>query len=520
MLNHWINSKSIKVRMATAIVSNSCRAGISFIAGLLIARGLGPSGYGNFRFLLSSCVTICTLLDFGVANGFFTFISQQSDNFKIYRFYYLWLTVQFVFIALLIGTLLPGFLVTKFWLGHSRSIIILAFVASFLQQQAWQALISRLGEAARYTVKVQILNICIALSYFIVVLILLFVHNITLHSMLWLIIVQYVVFFLISLWYMQLWGKFACIKNVQVDSATVKRYWNYCYPLAVFNIVSFLYGFGETWFLQRLSGATQQGYYQIAYQFAAISLLATTSILSVFWREIAEAVALKDTAKIGRLYNGVNKSLVFAGAMLSGFLIPWSKELIITLLGSPYLASWPVLFVLFLYPIHQSMGQVGATMFIASEKNRLYAKISILFMLASIPITYFLLAPPTGCFLSGFGLGALGYAIKMVVLNIISVNILAWFVANYFKFPYEWKFQVYSVVSTLVLGYFAKGIIGYFWDIRGNVFIATILPMLFSAGIYFFLVGWLLWYFPTLIGLDRARLKNFITKAMKRTRIL
>ena len=59
--NQWnslINSQSFKTRFLATLFVNIGRVGLSFIAGLIIARGLGPAGYGNFNFLLVSFASI------------------------------------------------------------------------------------------------------------------------------------------------------------------------------------------------------------------------------------------------------------------------------------------------------------------------------------------------------------------------------------------------------------------------------------------------------------------------------
>jgi len=50
-----------------SLLANIARIGLSFIAGIIIARSLGPEGYGNYNFLLGSFVSIITLFDMGAS---------------------------------------------------------------------------------------------------------------------------------------------------------------------------------------------------------------------------------------------------------------------------------------------------------------------------------------------------------------------------------------------------------------------------------------------------------------------
>jgi len=65
-------------------------------------------------------------------------------------------------------------------------------------------------------------------------------------------------------------------------------------------------------------------------------------------------------------------------------------------------------------------------------------------------VTYFTLAPGTAA-LPGLGLGAVGLALKMVVLNIVSVSLLAYIIAreNGWKAEYVYQVVVFSVLFTL-----------------------------------------------------------------------
>jgi hypothetical protein len=72
------------------------------------------------------------------------------------------------------------------------------------------------------------------------------------------------------------------------------------------------------------------------------------------------------------------------------------------------------------YPIHQTYGQLSSSIFYATGQTKLYSNIGIITILAGLPVTYLLIAPADKM---GLNAGATGLAIKMVLLNFISVNI-------------------------------------------------------------------------------------------------
>src|SRR5207302_11280701 len=143
------------VRFGATLLANSLRTGLSFLSGILIARGLGASGYGDLNFLLGTFAAFSQLLDMGTSSAFYTFISKRRRGEKFFLLYMGWLSFQFVATIAVIGLLLPADALQRIWLGHDREIILLAFVASFFMTQLW-GMVSQLGEAIRQTVVVQV----------------------------------------------------------------------------------------------------------------------------------------------------------------------------------------------------------------------------------------------------------------------------------------------------------------------------------------------------------------------------
>ena len=92
-MNRWasfINSENIKVRFLSTLFVNISRIGLSVLAGIIIARGLEPKGFGDFNFLLVSFSSIMSLLDMGTASAFYTFVSQRKRGGRFYFYYALW----------------------------------------------------------------------------------------------------------------------------------------------------------------------------------------------------------------------------------------------------------------------------------------------------------------------------------------------------------------------------------------------------------------------------------------------
>jgi O-antigen/teichoic acid export membrane protein len=464
-------------------------------------------------FLLGSFIALRPLLDLGGSSAFFTFLSQRARGFGFYLLYFAWLACQFMVALLLVGVLLPHSVFEKIWLGHDRGLVMLAFVASFLQQQVWQT-VGQIGEAGRKTIKVQSLNMLVALVYVSSVAVFTVVATVTVERILVLLIAQYLLITMFAAWFLR-GGQMPKEEDFSV-SATLLQYWHYCRPLIALSLISFCFDFADKWLLQRFGGAVQQGYFQVANQISAISLLATASILNVFWKEIAAAWAASDFERVGRLYRKVNRGLVMLAAVLTGFLLPWAKQIVGIVLGESYLQAWPVLAIMLLYPIHQSMGQIGGTMLYASGQTKKYMTVSALVMLVSIPVSYLMLAPRSGVLIPGLGLQAVGLAAKMVLLGAISVNVQAWVIGRTCGWKLDWLFQVVGISLMIAFGYVARFAAGMVWDIDVLSPGQLLVPVVASGFVYAGLALVALWQFPWLVGLKREELSGLFASVAAR----
>lgn len=493
--------------------SNTLRAMISFVTGLLIARSLNPAGYGDLMFLLGSFVAIRSLLDMGSSSAFFTFLSQRARGRRFYLAYFAWLAFQFIATLAVLGLFIPAGLIEKIWLGHNREIIILAFVAAFMQQQLWQV-VGQIGEAMRKTAKVQLMNLAVALLYLVVIVLVSTYAQLSVETILLILVAQYVLALLFAYRFLK-----EDHADLQVEEKSLREifwdYWKYCKPMVALAFVSFAYDFADKWMLQKFGGATQQGYFQIASQFAAVSLLATSSILNVFWKEIADAWEKQDRARVEMLYRRVGRGLVMLGAIISGMLLPWSEFIVSIFLGAAYVQAWPVLAIMLLYPIHQSMGQIGGTMFLASGQTHKYMFVSIFIMMLSIPASYFVLASPSEMRLSGMGLGAFGMACKMVALGIVSVNIQAWVISRYGGWEFDWVFQAVGIPMMIGSGYVAKTLAGMMWNIENVGVTELIVPVMIAGLFYAAMVAAIIWWLPWLIGMDRSEVNRLFALILR-----
>ena len=495
-----VEGMEVKSRFTVSLFVNVLKGGLSFITMLVLARGLGPALYGDFAFLMGSFVAVKSLLDLGTSSAFYTFISQKPRGYPFIRIYMVWQLAQLTLALVIVGLAFPGDWIDLFWVGQKRELVLISLAGIFMQQQAWQTMI-QIGESLRQTRKIQMINLFFSIIHLLIITVLWFLGLLSILMVFTVVIVECVIAICIAWKALEVSQK----KGEPVDLKSVfNEYVVYCSPLIVYSLLGFAYNFADRWMLQSFGGSTEQGLFEIGYGFAGVSLVATTSMLNIFWKEISEAQEREDYELVHRLYRKISRFLFTLGALLCGFLIPWSDEIVLTLLGESYVAGAPVLVIMFLFAVFNSLAQINITLILASSKTKIHLVLGGLCMVASIPLSYFFQAP-RDFLISGLELGAIGMACKMLIMIVIRSNLIGWWYSRSMGWKFDWVYQVVSLGITVLFGW------GAF------LMTARVLPEFVShvairgvaSGlIYSCLMVLVIWMMPWLVGMDRKELRE------------
>ena len=490
-------SQSIQSRFILSFAANILKSILSFATGLVIARSLGPKDYGDMVFLIGTFVSFQQLIDMGSSTTFFTFLSQRRQSKKFILWFFSWLFLQFILTIIIIGLVLPSEWINLIWKGEERWIVLIAFVATFMQSYVW-SIVVQIGESERLTRMVQSVGVSVLILHAALVVIFWYFSSLSVSIIFIALIFEYSIAIFLVMKYLNFSKSGVVADNFEI---LFKDFRQYCFPLIPFAWIGFIYGFADRWLLQNYGGSIQQAQYAVAFQFSAISILATSSILNIFWKEIAEAHHQKNNDELAALYKKTSRGLFFLGAAISGFLIPWSEDILNLALGTSYIGGATTLAVMLLYPIHQSMGQIGGVMLYATGRVRAQSIIGMIFMTIGILITYFVLAPDTSP-LPGLGLGSLGLAIKMVALQFLTVYVVTVYIAKSIHIDVDWKYQVMVGLICIGLGFLAQLIVVF---VMGASFKA--LYGMFIAGfIYLTAIMIFFFCFPSLVGSNTSEI--------------
>jgi O-antigen/teichoic acid export membrane protein len=487
-----LNAMSVRHRALISILTNTIRVALGFITGMLLARELSPQGYGELTFLIGTFVAARALMDAGISNAFFTFISQQSQSLKLYLFYCASQLIQFATLFLFVKLIIPDDILHLIWVNiDDRNQILLALCATFMQQSVWQAII-QVGEAARKTLLVQSANVVIAIASLGIVLWLSAINKMS------------ILFVLAATFFLYLTASIVIgsyLKTVTPISPRItsirliaSEFWRYCKPMLILSIVSGIYLFADKWLLQNFGGPIQQAFFQVASQCSLLTLLVTTSVLSIFWKEIAEAHTAENHSRVAMLYKYATRTLVTLSTAMAGVIIPWSEEIVLHFLGTDYKQSWIVVAVMLLCPIFQSLSQINGVYLMAVSNTKLYTAIGLFGMLITLPLSYLAVAPSIAV-VPGLEMGALGFALKEVFTTIVVVAVQSFFIARSQGWRIDLDFTLATIGALVIFGYLVKLIISgamKYFDIElsiSSLIFAVSLSSLFVLVALIF-IGW------------------------------
>lgn len=273
-------------------------------------------------------------------------------------------------------------------------------------------------------------------------------------------------------------------------------------PLFIFSIAGISVAVFDIWLLQETSGSVETGYYGLAYSIAAISAVFTVAMTPIITREFSKSFGDGDLQRIRKLFVRFLPMLYGISAFF-GVFSAFESELIIQLFAGNDFENASICFtVLAFYPLHQTYGQLTSAIFFSTNQTRTYKNIGLIFSLIGVFVSTYLL--------SILNLGALGLAIKMVLLQIVSVNVLLYYNCKFLNLGFFVFFK--NQVLVIILLYIGIALTSYFL----SDFHSLMLTLLINGVIYFFYTVTLFLLFPALFGFSRQEIASFYLNFKKR----
>jgi O-antigen/teichoic acid export membrane protein len=291
----------------------------------------------------------------------------------------------------------------------------------------------------------------------------------------------------------------------------LKEFYNYSHPLVVYSFIGAFVNIFDRWLLQVFGGSVQQGFFGFSFQISALCFLFAGALTPLLMREFSISYAKEDMKEMSRLFQRYLPVLLFITAFLTCFIASQAGTIVQIMGGEKYKNSlWPV-FIMAFYPIYQVHGQVCGSVFFATDETKLYCNIGIFFMLIGIPITYFFIAPKA---LWGLDSGATGLAAKMMLIQILGINVLLYHNAKILKFSLRKHLfnQVINIALLLIFAFLASFAANFMLSFFGN----TILKFFFAGLVYTAAVAAVIYFFPGIFTLRKDDINNALQIGLRK----
>jgi O-antigen/teichoic acid export membrane protein len=431
---------SLKKRYLIKLFANIVNGLINMIIIAIVPKALGPVAYGQFAYIQQFFSQLIGLLDSGTSTAFFTKLSKDRKRIELIKFYFFY--SFFLFILIIVSISLINYFDYLAYLFSDISSEYVYFGVLFGFLVWFTTIFIYISDAHALTVSVETIKI---------------VHKIV-SVLLLLVFVDYLAFdlayyfyynyitlslFIVFVIYLFMHKKILSqnVLNVPLNMKSLsKEFLSFSSPLLILNIISIIFGLFDIWLLQKLGGSEQTGFYSLAYGIAAMCFLFTSAMTPIITREFAKAYEEKNLKQIKNLFSKYIPMLYSIAAYFGVFISFQSENLLVIFTDEKFLDAYLVLVIMAFYPIHQTYGQLSGSIFYVTEQTRLVRNIGIISSVFGVALTIL--------FIYFLQLGAVGLAWKMVIIQIISVNIQLYFNSKFLKLRL-FDFIYHQVLSLL-----------------------------------------------------------------------
>lgn len=491
-----MTTDSLKKRYAAKLGSQALTMAANVVSQSLVARALGPAAFGSFNFIQNFFSEVKGFLDMGTSVGFYTKLSQRPNEFGIIAFYarFLLLVSALIFAAVLGGQLL-GFLPSLFP-GQETLFVYAGALWGILYFV--REIVSKILDAKGLTVISEKLNVSWAIIGVTVLASMFGANILSLGSYF---LYQFGMFLYLSLVGLVIldrrgggfWRRPWKLPQSELRSYSLE-FIEYSGPLFISALAGMCASILDRWMLQKFSGSAEQGFYGLAYNVGRLAFLFTSAMQPLLMREFSIAAGERDKQRLAHLFRRYVPLLYSIAAYFSCFMAVEAKTIVAMVGGNAYENAILPLTIMLFYPLHQTYGQLTSSVFMATGNTRQYRNLSFVALAFGTVATWFALAP-----LSWFGLnaGALGLAVKMVVVQVVMVNVQLWYNCRELGtgFFFFVAHQAACAAWLLVCGFAAKCL--------ADLCIGQEFAAFFLAGVvYTVLIGVSALVVPALFGLD------------------
>jgi len=502
---------TLKKRYIAKLSTNLVGLAVNMVIQAIIPRGLGPKAYGDFNFLSNFFWQLMPFASLSTSEGFYTKLSQRQNEFGLISFYFRFTGLAVLALFVFVITSQFTGISNTLWLGQDIRYVYMAAAWGVL---TWLAmLVGQVADAYGLTVSTEIARIAQRCFGLVIILALFFLNRLNLINFFF---YHYAILLLLLLLFVWIAGhkghSFFRDWHLSRDQVRgyIKEFYAYSHPLFILALTGMIVSILERWLLQKFAGSVQQGFFGLSYQIGAVCFLFTSAMTPLIFREFSIAFNKNDLTEIARLFRRYIPLLYSIAAFFACFACVQADKVTHIFAGGKFAGAVVPVMIMALYPIHQTYGQLSGSIFLAVGQTKLFRNIGLLYMALSLPLAYFLLAPAKQF---GLNAGAVGLAIKFVVVNFLVVNVQLFFNARLLNLSFirYLAHQIICVGFLIGIALLSKTLIDGIGVLQNRLISGFVLSGILYSSIALISV----YFLPIIFGLRRNDVTRLITGGMK-----
>ncbi|GFO66052.1 oligosaccharide flippase family protein [Geomonas paludis] len=515
---------SLKKRFGFKLVANVIGVLLGVVTMAFVPRALGPEQFGRFEFITNNFKLIFDTLALQVPVAYFNWVSRKGHkedtdlSSGVTLYFSLGITLLFgLFIAVTevagVNTLLwPQ--VPPVYLWDAFAFTVTVFLYQFLVY---------LSDGKSLTVGLEKIRLLQNVLKCLVLVSLVLFGMMSLHAYFWAQVVVVGGTVVLSALWLNRQGAWRApaLKPWEFPREEVKRYLQfvleYARPLTLLMLSGFLFLYFDRWFLQLIGGSAQQGFFGLSDRLGQIAFIFTSAMTPLLTREFALAHEEQDRGRLLGLFERI-RLFLFIATVTSCFLSVQSETIVALVGGTKFSGAVVPIALMALYPIHQTFGQLSGSLMVATGQTWLYARIGIIMMVVSLPITYVCIAPASYP-VPGLALGASGLALKMLIWQFVGTNVQLYCNTRYLGIRFtKWIGIQIALITTVYALAYGSRLATATCNISALVQMVPLPPLseavvtlcarlILSGIVYLIAVALLLLLVPGIAGLSREEIK-------------
>lgn len=403
------------------------QSGSGIVITALTTQVLGPAQFGSFMFVRKFFEEVFALLGFGTESAYYTRLSQNPDDRTLLQFFGGYMAAMFLCAVIGVCIVWSGGWSAVVWPGQAVTIVFAGLMFAFLQRL--QKAMIRTTDALHLTVRAETFRVLHRIVFLILFALIAVSDLLTLERVFF---VHYMAFasFIVALTFFIARNDFGQQGGgkswLMIARQHGRDFFQYCYPLVQYNALSFVAVAGSYWMLQYYGGSVEQGYFGLAFQISTSCLIIAQPMTQLLGREFAAASKPMDAQVIASLVKTHVPRCFLLVAAIAFFVVAYAEEAVLLIAGKAFLPAVPVVRVMALFAIYQTVTHQFAMLYYAMDLTKEYRNVGlwrqVIFMaiVATVISPYVLPELKLGAY--GFALAHVGIAVVIAFVMLINLH--------------------------------------------------------------------------------------------------